>query len=334
MSDLLDSQTLRSIIRLQTEITRLGPDLGAVIDYVVLRLHDLSKGGAAMIEMIDGEERVVRAASGFLVGSLGMRFPIRPGGSAASLSIENGQTLICEDTESDLRVDRELSHRLGVRSFVVSPLQFHKIRVGIMTIASSEPGVFGLRDKEILVNISELVAAAMFHAARFEESDLYYKATHDVLTGADNRSLFHDQFRQRLALARRASSSFGLLCFDLDALKTINDTYGHRAGDAALHEVALRTMSVKRREETFARLGGDEFGLILNQVTSREDLQLAAARIARQVVGPFFFDGNELPLSISVGCAIYPEDGEDMDSLLDAADRDMYAQKRMRAQNP
>lgn len=333
MSDLLDSQTLRSIIRLQTEITRLGPDLGAVIEYVVLRLQELSGGGAAMIEMIDGEERVVRAASGFLVGKLGMRFPVRPGASAAALSIENGQTLICEDVDSDPRVDRELSQRLGVRSFVVSPLQFHKTRVGIMTIASTEPGAFSLRDKEILSNISELVAAAMFHAARFEESDLYYKATHDALTGAGNRSLFHDQFRQRLAQAKRGSNSFGLLCFDLDDLKTINDTYGHRAGDAALHEAALRTMSVKRSEETFARLGGDEFGLILNTVTCREGLQLAAVRISKQVVGPFFFDGNELPLSISVGGAIYPEDGEDMDSLLDAADRDMYAQKRLRIQN-
>lgn len=331
MADLLDPQTLRSIIRLQTEITRLGPDLGAVIDYVVRRLPDLTGAGASIIEMIDGGERVIRAGSGYMERSLGMRFSMHPGLSIGWLAIESGQTLIVDDTETDLRVDREICRNLGIRSLVITPLQFNKTRVGILSISSAQPSAFGERHREILSNIGELVAAAMFHASRFEESDLYYKATHDALTGAGNRSLFHDQLRQRMAQAERESASLGVLCFDLDDLKIINDTYGHRAGDAALYEVALRAMSVKRSAETFARLGGDEFGLILNAVHSREELMLAANRITRQIVRPFFFDGNEIMLSISVGTALYPLDGNDMDAVLDAADRNMYALKRSRS---
>ncbi len=332
MAEITDPQTLRQIIRTQSEISRLGPDLGAVIECAAESVQQLTQAGAAIVEMVEGEEMVYRAATGFASPCLGLR--MKRAGSLTGHSIDQGQMLLCADSETDTRVDREACRRVGLRSMVVAPLHFNQAPVGVLKIASNEPDAFHEQDLAVLDSMSDLIASAMFHAARFEEGELYYKATHDSLTGLANRALFYDRLRQRMALARRNGVSFGLLSADMDGLKQINDTYGHRAGDAALREVASRIKTITRVSDTFARLGGDEFALILTEVHNREGAQQAASRVEQALYEPFQFDGWMLPLSLSIGHALFPLDGEEIDPLLDAADQAMYTAKRSRNARP
>ena len=331
MADISDPQILKQIIRIQSEISRLGPDLGAVMELAAESICQLTGAGAAIVEMVEGDEMVYRAAAGFARASLGLR--LKRQGSLSGLAAEQGQMLICSDSETDVRVDREACRRVGLRSMVVAPLFFNNAAVGVLKIASEQPEAFTCQDLAVLDHITDLIASAMFYAARFEEGELYYKATHDILTKLPNRALFYDRLRQRMALARRNGISFALLSLDMDGLKMINDTHGHRAGDAALRETACRIKPITRVSDTFARLGGDEFALIMTEVHNREGALQAASRIEQALDEPFDFEGWRLHLGVSVGHALFPLDGEEIDPLLDVADQAMYTAKRSRKRN-
>jgi diguanylate cyclase (GGDEF)-like protein len=120
----------------------------------------------------------------------------------------------------------------------------------------------------------------------------------------------------------------GILNLDMDGLKPINDQFGHRAGDAAIQEAAARMRRVLRRTDTVARIGGDEFAVVLPGVSSEKDVRAQAERIGEEVRQPFRFDGEKLALDVSIGMALYPEDGEEPTALIDRADAAMYDNKR------
>ncbi|HJV28339.1 MAG TPA: EAL domain-containing protein [Aromatoleum sp.] len=155
------------------------------------------------------------------------------------------------------------------------------------------------------------------------EAQLAFVAHHDVLTGLANRGLF--DLRLRGALAHGAS--FALCFIDLDRFKLINDSLGHSAGDAVLVEVARRLHGVCRSRDTLARLGGDEFVILLEGVADAH----AAAEIATRVLGvlepPVRAAGRDIDVAASIGLAIHPDDGSDIESLLRNADAAMYAAK-------
>jgi diguanylate cyclase (GGDEF)-like protein len=213
---------------------------------------------------------------------------------------------------------------------VVSPLNHNGTTVGVLKIASSVPNAFDPQHVRILTLMSDLIAAAMFHAVKYETDALYHQATHDTLTGLANRALFYDRLRQCLALARRKSGQIGILNLDMDGLKPINDQHGHRAGDAAIREIARRISRGSRESDTVARLGGDEFGVILPELTDRDSAASLAKRIAEEIRRPFQFEDRQLPLDASIGVALFPDDGTEVESLIESADQSMYAIKRTR----
>ncbi|HIJ37673.1 MAG TPA: EAL domain-containing protein [Rhodospirillaceae bacterium] len=153
-----------------------------------------------------------------------------------------------------------------------------------------------------------------------------YLATHDVLTGLPNRTLFHDRLRHALAQARRLKQQVALLFIDLDNFKTINDTLGHDIGDELLKLAAKRLQAVVRDVDTVARLGGDEFTALLNDCEAQSAEQIAL-RIADEMAASFPISGRTLFVSASIGIAFYPGDGTDSASLIKAADSAMYRAK-------
>ncbi len=329
-ASLQDPATLIEIVRAQSEIAKLGTDLGAIMALVTERAQRLTCATGAVLELAEGEEMVYRATSGLTDSLLGLRLARQ--GSLSGLCVQTGDILRCEDAEIDPRVDREACRRVGLRSMVVTPLKHLDTTVGVLKLVAPEVDAFTERDVGVLELMSELIAAAMFHAANAERDQLYLRATHDALTDLPNRALFYDRLRQSIHLAQRAQGALGVLNVDMDNLKTINDRYGHRAGDAAIRETAQRMSRSARRSDTVARVGGDEFAVILPGIDARDDAQTQCERLIEEVQQPYAFEGQPLDLRVSVGVAFMPEDGTEITTLLDQADRAMYATKRLRKQ--
>ncbi len=159
------------------------------------------------------------------------------------------------------------------------------------------------------------------------EKKIRHLAYYDNLTGLPNRRTFHDRLQLALALANREGRQVGLLFLDLDNFKDINDTQGHDFGDALIRKVAERLSSDMRDSDTLARLGGDEFVVVLTSINGRESASAAAERVLSLFCLPFIIDGRKVYSSASVGIAIYPDDGPDVESIFKCADTAMYHAK-------
>lgn len=166
--------------------------------------------------------------------------------------------------------------------------------------------------------------------ARETYARLEQMATTDGLTDLANRTLWYDRVNVALAAARRTpGSQLVLMLLDLDHFKVINDTLGHAAGDLLLRQLAGRLRTVLRDSDTLARLGGDEFGVLLPGVHRAAVVgEYVASKILSCFKKPFWYEGKELFLAGAIGIAIYPDHGEDAESLLSHADTAMYGAKR------
>jgi diguanylate cyclase (GGDEF)-like protein/PAS domain S-box-containing protein len=159
------------------------------------------------------------------------------------------------------------------------------------------------------------------------EEQLVYIATHDALTGLPNRRLFNDRLTLELAHAHRNQQKLAVISLDLDHFKDVNDALGYSVGDKLLQVVADRLKSLLRRSDTVARVGDDEFMLILPAIAREYHVDKVAHKILEAIRKPFVLDGHELNITASIGIALYPEDGEDADTLMRRADIAMYHAK-------
>jgi diguanylate cyclase (GGDEF)-like protein len=164
-----------------------------------------------------------------------------------------------------------------------------------------------------------------------------YLALHDELTGLPNRRLFQDRLTIALERARRSSSKAALLVIDLDHFKQVNDTLGHHAGDLLLQQVGALFLGRVRNCDTVARTGGDEFSVILEDTASADSARQVAQALLQNLNQPLTVEGRTIRVGASIGVAIYPDDGAEMESLCIAADLRMYDEKnfaRGSSQNP
>jgi diguanylate cyclase (GGDEF)-like protein/PAS domain S-box-containing protein len=153
---------------------------------------------------------------------------------------------------------------------------------------------------------------------------LAYQACHDALTGLPNRALFVDRLELAIVQARRNGKPFAVIFVDLDRFKLINDTFGHLKGDEVLEQVADRLKAALRESDTLARLGGDEFIIVLPNLRGPEDAGLVANKIVEDMTRPFMLDGRDMLLSSSLGIAMFPDDGDDSETLMRHSDIAMY----------
>ena len=163
---------------------------------------------------------------------------------------------------------------------------------------------------------------------RETELALQHLATHDALTDLPNRFLMADRLSQLLARAKRSSTAFAVLFMDIDRFKDVNDSRGHEFGDLLLRAVAKRLTSTVRQSDTVARIGGDEFVIILENLHKIAEADEVALKVQRALARPFTLERQRLKVTASIGISFYPENGEDTDTLLRAADYAMYLAKR------
>jgi len=159
------------------------------------------------------------------------------------------------------------------------------------------------------------------------QAQLERLAHHDALTGLPNRLLFHARLEHALERARREGGLVAILCFDLDHFKNINDSLGHPAGDRLLQVVTKRLLDTVRKEDTVARFGGDEFTVLLEELQESKGAGIVAEKALNVLADPFDLDGHEAYVSGSVGISLFPDDGQDVTTLLKNADSALYRAK-------
>ena len=203
-----------------------------------------------------------------------------------------------------------LSLTLGMIAYVLTLLAF-RYRSYHRSIVKSE------REKKELIE-----------ALEDEKEHAYHLATHDFLTGLPNRMLFSEMATSHLRQARRSRRLYALLFIDLDRFKLVNDTLGHRVGDLLLQSVAQRLRQTLRESDITARIGGDEFVMLLTEVSSVEAVSKIADKLVEEV-GETCRDleGHDVEVQPSIGIALYPQDGTDVDTLIRNADAAMYEAK-------
>ena len=266
---------------------------------------------------------------------------------------EAGLEALCRNNHDVYLLDYQLGERNGLELLTEAVASGCKGPIILLT---------GQRDRELDIQAMEAGAAdylvkGQIDAALLERSIRYAigrrqseeqilrMAYYDSLTSLPNRCLFQDRLHQAIALAERYHRKTAILFLDLDNFKRINDTLGHRVGDLLLQGVADRLANSVRKSDavarrnpdaantTVARLGGDEFTVLLTEINELQDAARVAQRFIEMLSQQFVLDGHEVFVTASVGIAVYPVDGVDVDTLLKNADTAMYHAKEQGKNN-
>lgn len=166
-----------------------------------------------------------------------------------------------------------------------------------------------------------------------QKIQLDYQAHHDSLTGLSNRVIFEDRLSQAIKKVKRKKKKVALFFIDLDKFKSINDTFGHKAGDFILKFVAKSIQNIIREEDTLSRIGGDEFTLVMENMMNENDILFLAQKIQDTLDTDINFEDKTLKISASIGISICPDNSSDVEALITYADKAMYMAKENKTIN-
>ena len=306
---------LVAIIELLTALVTSGLEPAAVMQQAAQRAAALTDAPGAVVELVDGNQMVYSAAWGTAAPSVGLRFS--SSGSLSGLCVQQASPLLCEDTDADPRVNLDVCKRVGIGSMICVPL-FHRRRaVGVLKVLSPQPHAFRDSHVEALGMVASVIAASLLNADRYASAN--FERYHDALTGLRNRRAYEEELALELARHRRYHRPLTLVLLDLNGLKTVNDTYGHPAGDAIIRQAAEAMVRTTRIPDRCYRLGGDEFAIILPETAVGQ----ASNVLAHLLPG---ISAIGMGISASVGLA-EPQPGTKSSDLHAAADRALYIEK-------
>lgn len=249
---------------------------------------------------------------------------ILQGRATRALSAKPGAGVDAEREAIETRAWEALERSLEAQTRRINDRALQQIRIG----ENLDGYVMWLLAGSITV-LGALFAVFQHTQARNREAQRRIErlAHYDVVTNLPNRSLLSDRLGQEVARSARAREGFAVAMFDLDGFKDVNDSLGHAAGDRLLAVVARRARECVRASDTLGRLGGDEFLAVLPR-TGREGAMQVAEKIRQELSKPYDLAGKIARVTASVGVGLFPEHGEDMETLLRAADAALYEAKR------
>jgi diguanylate cyclase (GGDEF)-like protein len=290
-----DAGLLTELVSVQQVVLASDLDLDAVMAEIAVQAQRLTRADAAVIEMLEGEELVYRAAAGAAVKFEGLRMS-----AATSLSgraIRTGDILWCQDAGSDPRVDLQVAREAGARSLVIVPLVQRRKAEGALKLYASRAHAFGERELRVVQMLAGLLGFALSRAELLQR--LARVATTDRLTGLPNRRAWDERAPRELARAARSGNPVCLALLDLDHFRAFNEAHGREAGDALLKSCAARWWDHVRSVDLLARLGGEEFALLLpnciapDAVVAVERLRAASRDLRHVSIGIAQWDMQE-----------------------------------------
>ena len=229
-----------------------------------------------------------------------------------------------------------LGHRLvGISFLCYGAQQLHYMALGVYAYSAGHVATYIplLNIVDFLLQFSIALGMVIWllederRTAVDAASQIEHLAYHDALTGLPNRQLFLDRLDVAIASAHRSGTQLGVFFLDLDRFKLINDSLGHSVGDKLLQVVARRIRALLRDDDTVTRIGGDEFTILVPTVAQVDDATVVARRVREALKLPIVIDGRELFVTASIGVSLYPNDGDDAETLLKNADTAMYRAK-------
>ncbi|HXX37402.1 MAG TPA: sensor domain-containing diguanylate cyclase [bacterium] len=298
-------------------------DLPVLLQHIIRAVHEAIGFDSCAVSLLErhgaDELLVVKTGSGLRAGVSGLRFT--RGQGLAWEVMENQTPVLVPDLHADPRVIRKDP---GVRSGIYAPMVSRNRPIGVLSAYRSEVNAFAEGDLHLLTVVAHYIANAV-EVSQLHDALKALAAT-DGLTGIPNRRTFMERFEHEIARSERTSRPLSVMLLDLDGFKVVNDTYGHRAGDAVLVAVASILGRELRTVDLVARYGGDEFAVLLPETEETE-----AGAIADRFLGVTIplagWADQSIGLQFSWGIAAWPGDGSTADQLLQAADLRLYRMK-------
>jgi len=222
----------------------------------------------------------------------------------------------------------------SIKDAMIVPLFYEDEVIGGLLVANRQGNrdTYGADDLRLFKTLANHASVSLENARlverlRIEVAEKGHLAMHDALTGLPNRALFREALGQALLEAARDKTKVAVMLMDLDRFKDVNDTLGHPNGDVLLKEIAGRLRGTLRQSDTAARLSGDEFAILLRNIPDFVASSRASRKILESLNEPFVLQGVTLDVRASLGIAVYPNHGEDADTLIQRADVAMYLAK-------
>lgn len=216
----------------------------------------------------------------------------------------------------------------GIQSLLLIPIQSKEKVIGFLGFDKIRENLSRrMDDPELLRVLANILADAIGKIEN--EKEMLCRAYYDGLTGLPNRVLFHERLEKCIEVAKASGDSLGVIFFDIDGFKEVNDTMGHDWGDHLLNRIGTRLSESLRKCDSIARFGGDEFLILVSQLTHKSELVAVANQLMAVFHQPVSLGGQEFFISGSGGIAVFPEDGVTVQSLIKHADLAMYDAKKM-----
>ncbi len=247
--------------------------------------------------------------------------------SLLALAIRSGSTIVSNDVATDPRVSPR--HLAGGETFSLArlPVTVGGRRAAVLVLRAREAGMFDAEEMKLLNELAGDISFALDHIEK--EKRLDYLALYDALTGLANRTLFVERLNQSIHSAAQSGMKFAVVLFDIERLRTINESLGRQAGDALLKEVAARLVRAVGKADA-ARVGADHFVTMLAPVKGRSQVGRTVQSVMhRAFAEPFLIEGNDLRIAAKAGIAMFPGDGSDAETLFKHAESALRKGKRI-----
>lgn len=314
-------------------------DVKDLIEAIMRRAGTLlgtSHGGLYLINK-DESEVILNIGLGIYKEHLGTG--IKPGEGLSGKVWQTGEPLYVENYSTWSGRSPKFDHTVA-HSVIAFPIKSKDKVVGVIGLAYLNKAVrLNNQEMNLMSSFAQLASIALenarlYMAAQQEVAErkkaedlIRYQAQHDPLTNLPNRILFNDRLAQALTYGQRHHKYLAVMFLDLDSFKLVNDTMGHDVGDQLLVGIAKRLTEILRESDTMARIGGDEFTILLSELSHPEAAGKVAEKIIDYLIKPFVLNNQEFHVTTSIGIAVYPSDGEDVNTLLKYADIAMYEAK-------